>query len=64
LARRQENPKLETHVAKRLTWYILIAMLIGIVVGITLNRTIADPATITNVTGYISILTDLFLRLI
>ena len=50
--------------AKRLTLYILIAMIIGIVLGITLNRTIDDPATIKNVTGYISILTELFLRLI
>jgi Na+/H+-dicarboxylate symporter len=55
---------LETPVAKRLTLYILIAMLLGIVIGITLNQTIDDKATITNVTGYISILTDLFLRLI
>jgi Na+/H+-dicarboxylate symporter len=51
-------------VAKRLTLYILLAMIAGIVVGITLNATIADPATLKNVTGYISILTDLFLRLI
>jgi Na+/H+-dicarboxylate symporter len=51
-------------VAKRLTLYILIAMVLGIVVGITLNQTITDPVTLTNVTGYISILTDLFLRLI
>jgi len=51
-------------VAKRLTFYILLAMLAGIVVGITLNQAIADPATVKNVTGYISILTDLFLRLI
>ena len=50
--------------AKRLTYYILAAMILGIIVGITLNRTIADPATLSNVTGYISILTDLFLRLI
>ena len=50
--------------AKRLTLYILVAMIAGIVVGLTLNRTITDPATITNVTGYISILTDIFLRLI
>ncbi len=50
--------------AKRLTLYILLAMLAGIIVGITLNRSISDPATIINVTGYISILTDLFLRLI
>ncbi len=50
--------------AKRLTLYILIAMFAGIIVGITLNETISDPATLTNVTGYISILTELFLRLI
>ncbi|MBW8910973.1 MAG: dicarboxylate/amino acid:cation symporter, partial [Sphingomonas sp.] len=50
--------------AKRLTLYILFAMVAGIAVGITLNATITDPATLTNVTGYISILTDLFLRLI
>jgi len=51
-------------VAKRLTYYILGAMIAGIILGITLNRTITDPATLSNVTGYISILTDLFLRLI
>ena len=50
--------------AKRLTLYILFAMIAGVAVGITLNATIADPATLTNVTGYISILTDVFLRLI
>ena len=50
--------------AKRLTLYILAAMILGIVVGMTLNETISDPATLTNVTGYISILTDIFLRLI
>jgi Na+/H+-dicarboxylate symporter len=56
--------ELETPVAKRLTLYILVAMIAGIVAGLTLNRTITDPATITNVAGYISILTDIFLRLI
>ncbi len=50
--------------AKRLTLYILIAMIAGIIVGITLNKTVTDPATLTNVTDYISILTDIFLRLI
>ena len=50
--------------AKRLTLYILAAMILGIVVGMALNEAISDPATLTNVTGYISILTDVFLRLI
>ncbi|PTQ08528.1 dicarboxylate/amino acid:cation symporter [Sphingomonas oleivorans] len=50
--------------AKRLTLFILIAMVSGIVLGFILNRTIADPAGIATITGYLSILTDLFLRLI
>ncbi len=50
--------------AKRLTLYILAAMVLGIIVGITLNKTVTNPATLTNVTDYISILTDIFLRLI
>lgn len=50
--------------AKRLTMFILIAMLVGIILGITLNKTVADPATLKEITGYISILTEIFLRLI
>ncbi len=50
--------------AKRLTMYILIAMVVGIILGITLNKTVADPATLKEITGYISILTEIFLRLI
>lgn len=50
--------------AKRLTLYILIAMIAGILLGITLNRTITDPGTIKDVSGHLTILTDLFLRLI
>jgi len=51
-------------VAKRLTLFILLAMVAGIVVGLSLRAMIPDPESVKNVTGYISILTDLFLRLI
>ncbi len=50
--------------AKRLTVYILIAMVAGIISGLVLNRMLPDPAAINEVTGYLAILTDIFLRLI
>ena len=50
--------------AKRLTLFILLAMVAGIVVGLSLRAMIPEPESVKNVTGYISILTDLFLRLI
>ncbi len=50
--------------ARRLTLFILIAMLIGIIVGAVLNRTVSDPAALVTITNSLSILTDMFLRLI
>lgn len=50
--------------AKRLTFFILVAMVAGIVLGVVLHATIPDAARIDTITGYLSILTDLFLRLI
>ena len=50
--------------AKRLTFFILVAMVAGIVVGVVLHATIPDPAQIAAITDHLSILTDLFLRLI
>jgi Na+/H+-dicarboxylate symporter len=50
--------------AKRLTLYILIALVLGIIVGFTLNRSITDPVRLTEVAGYLGIITDVFLRLI
>ncbi len=50
--------------AKRLTLYILIGMLLGIAAGFILNRSIADPVALKAAAGYFTILTDLFLRLI
>jgi Na+/H+-dicarboxylate symporter len=50
--------------ARRLTLYILLAMLIGILTGFVLNQTVSDPADLATITGGFSILTDIFLRLI
>jgi len=50
--------------AKRLTLFILVAMLLGIFVGFALNRSISDPAALVTITDGLSILTDMFLRLI
>ena len=48
----------------KLTTWIFIAMLAGIVVGYMCNHLIPDTATATAVAGYISLVTDIFLRLI
>ena len=50
--------------AKRFTSYILIGMVLGVIVGWALNRSLTDPDTLTRIGGYFSILTDVFLRLI
>lgn len=50
--------------AKRLTWYILIAMVAGIAVGLAINAMVPDKAQVATITGYFSIITDVFLRLI
>jgi Na+/H+-dicarboxylate symporter len=55
--------------AKRLTQFILIAMVLGIAVGWALNASIADgtpaaEARLAEISGYFSIVTTLFLRLI
>jgi len=48
----------------KLTTWIFIAMLVGIVVGYMCNQLLPDAATATAVAGYVSLLTDIFLRLI
>ncbi len=48
----------------RLTTYILIAMLLGIGVGHICHETWPDPATAKSISDYISLVTDIFLRLI
>ena len=50
--------------AKKLTFFILLAMVTGTFFGFLLNRLIADPATIEGITSHLGIITDLFLRLI
>ncbi|WP_156678657.1 dicarboxylate/amino acid:cation symporter [Sphingomonas profundi] len=50
--------------ARRLTLYILAAMIAGIVTGLILNTALPDAAAIEDAASYFSIVTDLFLRLI
>jgi len=49
---------------KKFTTVILIGMILGIVVGWACNTAFPDPKTAAQVAGYISIITDVFLRLI
>jgi Na+/H+-dicarboxylate symporter len=49
---------------KRFTTLILIAMVLGIVVGYACHTAFPDPQTSATIAGYISLITDLFLRLI
>ena len=50
--------------ARRLTLFILLALLFGIAFGFALNRSVSDPAALVTITDDLSILTDMFLRLI
>ncbi|MGO4328080.1 dicarboxylate/amino acid:cation symporter [Cupriavidus sp. 2TAF22] len=47
-----------------ITTYIVIAMILGIIVGYSCNKAFPDPGTAKEIAGYISIFTDVFLRLI
>jgi Na+/H+-dicarboxylate symporter len=49
---------------KHFTTVILGAMLLGIAVGYACNTAFPDPKTAATIAGYISLITDLFLRLI
>src|SRR4030095_191065 len=48
---------------RNLTTWILIGMVAGVVVGYACNKAFPDPQTAKTVSGYISLLTDIFLRL-
>ncbi|WP_293881723.1 dicarboxylate/amino acid:cation symporter [Sphingomonas sp.] len=50
--------------AKRLTLYILIALVLGIIVGFTINQANFAPLRLAEIAGYFTIATDVFLRLI
>jgi Na+/H+-dicarboxylate symporter len=49
---------------KKFTTLILVGMILGIFVGWACNAAFPDPKTAAQVAGYISIITDVFLRLI
>ena len=49
---------------QRLTTYILVAMLLGIGVGYACHKVWPDPGTSRAIAGYISLISDIFLRLI
>ena len=49
---------------QRLTTYILVAMLLGIGVGYACHEVWPDPNTSRAIAGYISLISDIFLRLI
>ena len=50
--------------SRPLTLYILVAMILGIIVGYACNKAFPDKQTAATISGYISLVTDLFLRLI
>jgi Na+/H+-dicarboxylate symporter len=50
--------------AQRLTTVIFIGMLLGIAVGYACRHLWPDPQTAKTIAGYISLFTDIFLRLI
>jgi Na+/H+-dicarboxylate symporter len=50
--------------SKHFTTYILVAMVLGILVGYACHETFPDAKTAAGIAGYISLITDLFLRLI
>jgi Na+/H+-dicarboxylate symporter len=50
--------------AKRLTTYIMIGMLLGIVVGFIVNQAAASAEQAKEIAGYFKVVTDIFLRLI
>ena len=49
---------------KHFTTLILVAMVLGIVAGYACHQAFPDPKTAAAIAGYISLITDLFLRLI
>ncbi|MFL9863462.1 dicarboxylate/amino acid:cation symporter [Paraburkholderia fungorum] len=48
----------------RLTLYIFVGMVLGVVVGYLCHRSVADAAEAKTIAGYFSIITDIFLRLV
>jgi Na+/H+-dicarboxylate symporter len=50
--------------ARRLTWFILAGLVLGIVAGWAINASIDDAARLTAIASYLNILTTVFLHLI
>lgn len=49
---------------RRFTYFVMAAMVLGILVGFVLNQTLTDPAQVKAAAGGLNIVTDIFLRLI
>ena len=49
---------------RRFTLFVIAAMLGGVLAGFIINQTVTDPAQLKAVAGWLSIVTDVFLRLI
>jgi Na+/H+-dicarboxylate symporter len=60
----EAEPFAGRHMRSRLTTYILIGMILGILVGYLCSNIWPDPQTDKVISGYIGLITDLFLRLI
>jgi Na+/H+-dicarboxylate symporter len=50
--------------AKRLTTYIMIGLVLGIIVGAIIHATVVDPAVLDTISKCLKLITDVFLRLI
>ena len=49
---------------RRFTYFVMAAMVLGILVGFVLNQTVTDPVQVKAVAGGFNVVTDIFLRLI
>src|SRR4051794_24543432 len=58
----QGSPRMKKN--KKLTTWIFVGMIAGIVVGYLCHELLPTPETAKTVAGYISLITDIFLRLI
>ena len=50
--------------SRRFTLYVLVAMILGILAGFAVNATVEDADSVKSIAGYLSLATDIFLRLI
>src|SRR5437899_11796091 len=50
--------------SNKITLWVVVALILGIVVGYLCHVTVPDPKAAKTIAGYFSILTDVFLRMI